>query len=289
MKTAEILINTGLVLALAFLPLNAGATERSVSVVYGTASPTGSSGNDSLRYRQFGVVFRNDEGSPLKGLTYRYTPLQLDALDPFTNGHLHQLEAVFGNHDFAEPEKNGTHPNFDWRAQVYAGVSSNMLKNPDFINIHSFDASVDVFRVMAPREETQWLLGISANRHFNRFRVYPNIGFRWKLNDWSAEVKIPQAEIRYQLRADLLLSATVSREGKRWHVYNEDLSRDARIGMVTKGVKTGAAYRLNNAIQLTAEFGYQRYRFTLPELAANTNSKPGGKIREMLLGIQYAL
>jgi len=273
--------------ALTLLPLNSLSAERSLTIVHGINSPTDSSGSDSLRYRQYGVACRNNKDSLPNNLAYRYTPMQLDVLDPFTNGHLHQLETIFEALKSRLSNERGTAAYFGWRTKVYAGVSSNMLKKPDLINIHSFDASADAFRVMPIRRDSQWLLGVSANRHFNRFRVYPNIGFQWQHNAWTAELKIPRAEIHYQLHPDIKLTATASREGKRWHVYNEDLSRDSEIGLVTKGVNLGAAYRISRTIKLTADIGYQRYQLMLPKLAVDSNNQPRGRLREILLGVQF--
>ena len=119
---------------------------------------------------------------------HRRVILNVDGIEPQTNGYLHTF--------FAVAHRLGAHKNGGIRFSIAPALSasSNITKDPDE---YTADALQLLAALVWDREIIDRLkirYGLCGDHRFGEYRVYPVIGMDWRAHpDWTVEIGFPLA------------------------------------------------------------------------------------------------
>lgn len=155
---------------------------------------------------------------------HRYRTLSVEALTPRANfnGDLHEIEVglqarrITGKHARTILLRPGI------------AVSSNVLKNPDALTVHSLGGQFRWIEHAAQSARVNWLWGIGIDDRFGDYTAYPFAGLTWQpQGDTYLHLGYPDSFISHQLSSTVTMRVSVAPDGGQWRVHSKSMEDDA--------------------------------------------------------------
>ncbi len=220
--------------------------------------------------RNLGETDRNDfatdalftSGGPWAfGGGHRSAILNLDSLEPQTNGDLHTFFVVA--HRVSRHENRG----FRFSIAPLLSGSSNVTKDPDE---YTSDAVQLLAALVWDRSLSNRLglrLGICGDHRFGDYRVYPVIGVNWQPHpDWMLALGFPRSALRYEITERVSSTLRIAPNGNEWFVKDKSLDKYSRFVYRAYLFEWAIDWRAHDDLVLTASVGtefHRRYEMTL--------------------------
>lgn len=208
---------------------------------------------------------------------HRSAILNVDQLEPQTNGYLHTF--FFSAHRFA---RSG---NRDFRLSVAPALSasSNITKDPDEYNADALQLLIAVVRNQPLAERVGLRYGMCGDHRFGGYRVYPVVGLRWQRHpDWIVDVGFPDSQLSYQASRRIAASLRLTPNGNEWYVKDKSLDKYSRFAYSAYLAELALDWRAREDVVLSASVGQEfarRYEMTLTDDSrVRLDSKAGARL-----------
>lgn len=193
------------------------------------------------------------------GAGHRYTILNIDPLQPQTNGHLHTY--------FLALHKQRRLANSSVRFSIAPALSasSNVAKKPA-------EYSADALQVLAAliwsrqlSDRSRLWYGACGDHRFGGYKFYPSVGIEIKAaDDWTIELGFPASQLTHRISGNLRSSLRIRPDGNEWYVEDEGLEKESRVVYEGWSLEWDVEWQVNEHFLITAGVGRQfRNRFEL--------------------------
>lgn len=194
---------------------------------------------------------------------HRSAILNVDQLEPQTNGYLHTF--FFTAHRFARSGNRGLR----FSVAPALSASSNITKDTDEYTADAVQLLVAVVRNQQLSERVGLRYGICGDHRFGGYRVYPAIGFRWQGHpDWTVDVGFPDSQLSYQASRRIATSLRLTPNGNEWYVKDKSLDKYSRFAYSASLAQWALDWRVHEDLVLSASIGKEfarRYEMTLTD------------------------
>jgi hypothetical protein len=220
----------------------------------------GSLGETDLEHYSTDLLFKwNDKWS--FGAGHRNTILNVDRLEPQTNGHLHSI--FFPVHRYTQSDSGGVR----FSIAPALSASSNVTKDPDEYSSDALQllAALVWNRPISDHLDLQY--GICGDHRFGEYQVYPLINVAWQVHpDWVIQFGYPTSQIVYQVSENLTSSMRVTPNGNEWYVKDRSLQNHSQLVYEAYILEWLFNWQAHRNFMLTVNVGrefHSRYEMTL--------------------------
>jgi hypothetical protein len=195
------------------------------------------------------------------GAAHQYTILNVDAIEPQTNGHLHTIYLPL--HRQIRSDRGS----FRLSIAPALSASSNVVKDPGEYNGDALQLLAAVVWSRQSSERLSFRYGICSDHRFGRYAVYPSIGIDWQLHpDWTIDLGFPSSRLTYQVSNNLDSVLGIAPDGNEWHVMDSELQRQSRFVYESLLLEWVVNWKTQEHLVVTFGVGRQfhnRYEMTL--------------------------
>lgn len=200
------------------------------------------------------------------GASHQYTILNVDAIEPQTNGHLHTI--LLPLHRQIRSDRGS----FRLSIAPALSASSNVVKDPGEYKGDALQLLTALVWSRQSSESLSFRYGICSDHRFGRYAVYPSIGIDWQPHaDWTIELGFPDSQLTHQVSKNLASTLRVYPDGNEWHVMDRGLQRRSQLvyeSLLLEWLVNWQAYE-----NLTVTFGIGRQFQTRYELTLIDDSR----------------
>lgn len=162
----------------------------------------------------------NDNWSMAAG--HRYTVLNIEPLDPQTNGHLHTFFLPL--HRESQSDRKG----FRLSIAPALSASSNVMKDLGEYNSDAFQliSALVWSRRLSDRAIVRY--GVCGDHRFGNYAIYPSVSVDLQPDaDWTIILGFPTSQLTYQVSTSLISSLRIAPDGNEWYVMDKSLERQS--------------------------------------------------------------
>ncbi len=224
------------------------------------ASFEGGIGTNRQENFEFDLQFEAGDNWRL-GIGHRYKILNVDGLQPETNGHLHT--SFFPLHW----EKQSARNSFRISVAPALSASSNVYRNFGEVDSDAWQllAALIWSRPMSDRVTIRF--GICGDHRFGEYRTYPSFIAEWQPHDdWTIELGFPMSRLTYDISKSITSSLQISPDGNEWFVKDQSLTRQSQLIYEAYLLEWAFAWQAHEHFGVSASVGWQfdsRYEMTL--------------------------
>lgn len=193
------------------------------------------------------------------GAGHRYTILDVDPLQPQTNGHLHTY--------FVALHKKRRLANSSVRFSIAPALSasSNIAKKPAEYKTDALQVLAALIWSRQLSDRSRLWYGACGDHRFGGYQIYPSVGIELRAADnWTIELGFPASHLTHRLSRNLRSSLGIGPDGNEWYVEDEGLEKQSRVVFEAWSLEWDVEWQLNEHFLITAGVGRQfRNRFEL--------------------------
>jgi len=193
------------------------------------------------------------------GAGHRYTILNVDPLQPQTNGHLHTY--------FLALHKQRRSDNSSVRFSIAPALSasSNVAKKPREYKADALQVLAALIWSRQPSGRTKLWYGVCGDHRFGSYQIYPSVGIEIEpANDWTIELGFPASQLTRRLSRNLASAIRIRPDGNEWYVKDESLEKQSRVVYEAWSLEWDIVWQAHEHLMITAGVGRQfRNRFEL--------------------------
>jgi len=195
------------------------------------------------------------------GAGHRYSILNVDPLEPQTNGHLHTY--------FLALHKQSRSDHGSVRFSIAPGLSasSNVARKPGEYKADALQVLVALIwgRQLSDRMNLRY--GICGDHRFGSYEIYPSVGIELQPGaDWTIDLGFPASQLIRRISGKLTSSLRIAPDGNEWYVRDEGLEKQSRVIYEAWSLEWDVDWQVHKHLMITAGVGRQfrnRYEVTL--------------------------
>ena len=197
------------------------------------------------------------------GAAYRYAILDMEPIEPQTNGHLHTVSFPIQR----QTRDNGK--GFRLSIAPTLSASSNVMKDP---GEYSQDTLQVLFALVWNRQlpsGATLYYGICGDHRFGKYTPYPSIGIGWRPHpQFLVQMGFPTTRLTFSATRSTDFSLRIAPDGNEWHVKNKDLDKQSQLIHKASLAELTLNWRATDRHTMTVAVGRHfrnRYEVTLQD------------------------
>lgn len=195
------------------------------------------------------------------GAKHRYAILDIEPVEPQTNGHLHTLFLPL--HRQSKSDAGG----FRFSIAPALSASSNVMKDPGEYGADTVQLLAALVWSRKLSDSAELRYGLCGDHSFGKYAVYPSITLDWRPGpDLSIQLGVPVSRLGYQASRAVELSLGIFPDGNEWHVKSKDLEMQStlvfRAWLIEFALRWQASEHLGVTVGVARAFE-NRYDITL--------------------------
>lgn len=195
------------------------------------------------------------------GAGHRYSILNVDPLEPQTNGHLHTY--------FLALHKQSRSDHGSVRFSIAPGLSasSNVARKPSEYKADALQVLVALIWSRQLSDRMNLRYGICGDHRFGSYEIYPSVGIELQPGaDWTIDLGFPASQLIHHISGKLTSSLRIAPDGNEWYVRDEGLEKQSRVIYEAWSLEWDVDWQVHKHLMITAGVGRQfrnRYEVTL--------------------------